>query len=85
MANVEILEAHFFIYSLYNDERRWWRRQKQSLVRVSGEWILQRTSNVNMLEEINHSANVLHRDLKLDNLLVKEDQDLKIADFSYMW
>ena len=38
-----------------------------------------------MLEEINHSANVLHRDLKLDNLLVKEDWDLKIADFSYMW
>ena len=25
---------HIFVYSLYNDERRWWRRQKQSLVRV---------------------------------------------------
>ena len=25
---------HIFVYSLYNDERRWWQRQKQSLVRV---------------------------------------------------
>ena len=32
-----------------------------------------------------HSANVLHRDLKPDNLLVNEDCDLKIADFGLIW
>ncbi len=72
-------ENHYMITEFFKGEHLYSviLRRKESYEKIVGKVIYQILSGINYL----HSKDILHRDLKMENILITDDLDLKIIDF----